>query len=225
MKKDYLPRKESNFAGWEKQYAQIIASEAASFGITPGEAANLQSLHGLWEASYQVHIAAQNQAQAATERKDKDMKSLKSFIRILTRKIQANPSITNAMREKLGITVPDKIRTPLSEEIVLNEPSPVIRAKCTAPQTVRIDWYPSQAKGEKESLPKGISGVRIWVAQVTEKGVAEASWRFLTADTHSPYIHSVGNNGTITLAYKAQWFDRRQRTGPFGDPVEVAVTG
>jgi hypothetical protein len=49
-------------------------------------------------------------------------------------------------------------------------------------------------------------------------------WRFLTMDTNSPYIHNVKNDTTITMAYKAQWFDGKMRMGPFCQPVIVAVT-
>jgi len=123
----------------------------------------------------------------------------------------------------LGITVPDLTKTPLSEQIVLTTPPPIIEAKCTGAKTVRIDWYPTQAPGESEALPQGINGVSIFVA---EGGIPsdESQWRFLALDTNSPYVHNAGNDSTVTLAYKAQWFDRRKRMGPFGNPVVVAVT-
>jgi len=135
------------------------------------------------------------------------------------------PSTSIPLEEKLllGGREKDTQPTPLSEQIVLTTPPPVIQAKCTGPKTVRIDWYPTQAPGESEALPQGIDGVNIWVA---EGGIPsdESQWRFLAMDTNSPYIHNVGNESSATMAYKAQWFDRRKRMGPFGSPALVAVT-
>ncbi|HAH31730.1 MAG TPA: hypothetical protein DCL44_05385 [Elusimicrobia bacterium] len=99
----------------------------------------------------------------------------------------------------------------------------MIKALCTGPKTVRIDWSPSHDSGDSAALPKGIDGVAIWVA---DGGIPSTKdkWRFLALDTNSPYIHNVRNDMTVTLAYKAQWFDKKKRMGPFGDPVIVAVT-
>ena len=135
------------------------------------------------------------------------------------------PATSIPFEEKLllGGREKDTQPTPLSEQIVLTTPAPVIKAKCTESKTVRIDWYPDQAPGQSEALPHGIDGINIWVA---EGGIPsdESQWRFLAMDTNSPYIHNVANDVTVTLAYKAQWFDRRKRMGPFCDPVVVAVT-
>jgi hypothetical protein len=222
-RKDYIPDPDGDFHQWQKNLVDLIAADPAAYGLTPAEATQLTSLQTTWRTAYHSHITAHNNAQAAAETKEESRDGLESGIRILVRKIQANPSVTDAQREQLGITVPDKIKTPLSEQIVLETPPPVIQAKCTGPKTVRIDWYPTQAPGESEALPQGIDGIGIWVA---EGGIPAdpGMWRFLAMDTNSPYIHNAGNAATVTLAYKAQWFDRRKRVGPFCGPVTVAVT-
>jgi len=223
QRKRDIPRSDSDFDTWVQNFADRILSNPAEFGISPAEAAELQDAQSSWNSAYPAHTTAQNTARGARETKDKAKNRFESVSRILKRKIQANTSITNAQRELLNITVPDKIRTPLSERIVQDEPPPVIKALCTASKTVRIGWYPSQVEGESEALPNGIDGVAIWVAA---GGIPadKSMWRFLAMDTKSPYIHNVDNNNTVTLAYKAQWFDRKKRMGPFCDPVIVAVT-
>jgi len=49
-------------------------------------------------------------------------------------------------------------------------------------------------------------------------------WRWLADDTNSPYTHIIGGAEPVTIAYRAQYFDRRMRLGPFGDPVVVAIS-
>lgn len=49
----------------------------------------------------------------------------------------------------------------------------------------------------------------------------EDDWRWLAHDTNSPYTHIIGGAEPVTIAYRAQYFDRRMRLGPFGDPVVV----
>jgi len=40
----------------------------------------------------------------------------------------------------------------------------------------------------------------------------------------SPYVHVLANSEPVTVAYRAQYVDRRLRRGPFSNPVVVTVT-
>ncbi|MBI4833313.1 MAG: hypothetical protein HY811_00635 [Planctomycetes bacterium] len=183
-KKDYMPDPDGDFNIWQGNFVMKVVGAPAAYGLTPADVVNVSADSAAWQMALAAHVAAQNAAKAAAETKDDTRDILESEIRSLVKRIQSYPAMTDAQREDLGITVPDLTRTPLSEQIVLSEPPPIIEAKCTGPKTVR----------------------------------------FLALDTNSPYIHNVGNVTTVTLAYKAQWFDRRKRMGPFGNPVVVAVT-
>jgi hypothetical protein len=222
-KKRDIPRSNSYFNTWQQNFVSKIVANPADFGLSPAEASELQDAFSDWNSHYSEHITAHNEAKKARELKDSAKNRLESVSRILKKKIQADPGVANTKRELLDITVTDKIRTPLSERIIQDTTPPVIQALCTAPKTVRISWYPSQVGTDSEALPEGIDAVAIWVAF---GGIPadNSIWRFLAMDTKSPYVHNVENNTTVTLAYKAQWVDRKKRMGPFGDPVIVAVT-
>jgi hypothetical protein len=220
---DYIPKSKAGFQLWQANFVAKVVATPAAYGLIPADVLDVATFSTNWQTSLAALTVAQNASKGAAQTNDEDMDTLLSEVRSLAKRIQARPTTTDAQREELDITVPDLTRTPLSEQIVLVTPPPVIQAKCTGPKTVRIDWYPTQAPGESEALPQGIDGVNIWVA---EGGVPsdESQWRFLAMDTNSPYIHNAANDVTVTLAYKAQWFDRRKRLGPFGNPVVVAVT-
>ena len=220
---DFLPRMDGAFHPWFKNFCDRIIANPAAYGVLPADLADLTAVYTAWQTDYPAHITAQSTARAAAEKKDDTRDEAESVARRLAKLIQARKATTNAQREELGITVADTTKTPLSDQIVLTTPPPIIEVKCTGPKTVRIDWYPTQAPGESEALPQGIDGVNIWVA---EGGIPsdESQWSFLAMDTNSPYVHNAANDVTVTLAYKAQWFDRRKRMGPFCTPVVVAVT-
>jgi len=220
---DYIPRSDGDFNVWLKNVCERISATPAAYGVLPDELAELQTVYAAWQTDYRAHVADQNKAHGSTEVKDASRDEAESVGRRLSKLIQSRKGTTDAQRQELGFTVQDTTRTPLAEQIVLTEPPPVIKAKCTESKTVRIDWYPSQAEGQSEALPMGIDGVAIWVAEGGIPGDKQ-QWRFLALDTNSPYVHNVRNDATITLAYKAQWFDRRKRMGPFCSPVVVAVT-
>ena len=222
--KDYIPRKDAEFNKWLRNISQKLPNIATAIGLPQSLVDELVAAYTDWKDAYKSHQKAHNVARGATETKNKKLVNAKSVARLIIGMLQVNPKLTDVQREVLDITVPDRIRTPLSEQIVLTEPPPRVKVVCTSPKQVRIDWYPTPVGTDSGAKPKGIDGVAIWYA---EGGIPtdDAEWRFLALDTNSPYIHNVGNDKTVTLAYKAQWFDRRKRMGPFGNPVTVAVTG
>ncbi|MBI4723419.1 MAG: hypothetical protein HY769_10590 [Candidatus Stahlbacteria bacterium] len=222
-KGDYIPEGDANFDTWVDNFVKYVVSNAASLGLTAAEVTELQTLYNRWKISYPAHINAKNASKSATKNKVATKDEFEVLTRRVVRKIQARPETTNSQRENMDIPVKDVIRTILSEEIILSVPPPQIDVLCTAPKQVKIDWYPSPVGTDSSAKPKGIDGVIIWYA---EGGIPtdEKEWRFLAMDSNSPHIHNVGNDATVTLAYKAQWFDKRKRRGSFCDPVIVAVT-
>ena len=222
MARDYIPRSDGNFNGWQNNFVTYAVVNELALGLIPAETASLSMAQTEWLAAYINNINAQNAARGAAVTKDDERDEFTTILRQLTKKIQARVETTNLQREALGITVPDLTRTPIPAELVLTTPSPIVEAHCTDAKTVRIDWYPSMAEGESEAIPQGLDGVAIYYAVYVE-GV-ENQFKFLAMDTNSPYIHNVENDITKTLIYKARWFDKRKRMGPFGSEVKVAVT-
>jgi len=219
---DYIPRSDGDFNTWQDNFVAYAVANTAPLGLLPGEIIDLQSAQAVWGTAFTNNVTAQNAARGAAVTKDEERDEFETILRQLTKKIQARVETTNLQREALGITVPDLTRTPIPAELVLTTPSPIVEAHCTDAKTVRIDWYPSMAEGESEAIPQGLDGVAIYYAVYVE-GV-ENQFKFLAMDTNSPYIHNVENDITKTLIYKARWFDKRKRVGPFGDEVRCAVT-
>jgi len=222
MPHDYIPKPDSSFNTWQQNYVNYAVANALALGLTPVEITTLQGEQLQWITAYNNHIVAQNTARGAQATKDDERDELEAIIRTLTKKIQARTETTNMQRESLGITIPDTTRTPIPPELVLTTPPPMIEIRCTAPKTVTINWYPSSVGGSSDAIPQGLDGVAIYYAVKTDGEPLE--FKFLAMDTNTPYIHNVENAETVTLVYKAQWFDKRKRLGPFSAEVRVAVT-
>ena len=224
MGRNYIPGPDGDFNTWQAVFVDYVIANSMALDISMSEKAELVGTRTDWEYHYLTHMNSQNKAKGDTELKEDFRDAHESKIRQFTKKIQARPETTDAQREGLGVTVPDTTPTPLSENIVLAEPPPVIKPICTAPKQVTIKWYPDQTVTDSEAKPQGLDGVAIWYAK---GGIPtdDAEWRFLALDTNTPYVHNVGNTESVTIAYKAQWFDRRKRMGAFCDPVTIAVTG
>ena len=217
---DYIPRPDGNFDTWQKNFVTYVVAHAMTLGISHGEVFELQNTKTSWETNFAASITAQNVARGAVELKSETRDSYESMIRQLTKKVQARKETTDTQREEMGITVPDTIKTPLSEDVVINATPPTVYIDHSQPR-IAIVHFGDNPKNEKENAkPDGIMGAKIWY----HMGGGVVKWEFLADDTNSPYNHIINNTVGITVSYRAQWFDKKMRLGPLGDPITVAIS-
>ncbi len=216
----YIPRPDGDFNSWQNNFVSFVITNATALGITPAEVTELQNAQTLWNTNFAASVTAKNTAKGAVELKDETRDTFESIARRLTNKVQARKETTDTQREGMGITVPDTTKTPLSEDVVINAIPPMVYIDHSKPR-IAIVHFGDNPKNENENAkPDGIQGAKIWF----HMGGGPVKWEFLADDTNSPYNHIINNTIGITVSYRAQWFDKRMRLGPLGDPIVVAIS-
>jgi hypothetical protein len=218
----YIPAPDEAFDTWFAAYQQYVAANFAALGLTPAEALDVQTAKINWSLGYSNVVVTKNAYQAAAEVKDEKRALAVEGIRKYTGKIQKRPETTDAQREFLGITVPDRIPTPLDPEKILALPPPLHLAKPLR-GAVELHFGPDPENENSNALPEICRAVRIFRAA---GGVPEnvSGWVFIAEISHSPYTDVLGNSQPITVSYRFQYIDRLGRPGLYSDPVTVAVS-
>ena len=218
----YIPAPDEAFDTWFAAYQQYVAANFAALGLTPAEALDVQTAKINWSLGYSNVVVTKNAYQAAVEVKDEKREDAEIVIRRITGKIQARPETTDAQREFLGITVPDRIPTPLDPEKILLHPAPLHLVKPGRGQA-ELHFGPDPGNENSNALPDICRAVRIFRAA---GGVPMdvSGWVFVAEISHSPYVDVFLNSQPITVSYRFQYVDRLGRPGPFSDPVTVAVS-
>ena len=223
MAKDYIPNPDGDFDTWQNNFVNYVIANATALGISISEKNELMGTRIGWNTNYANSVTAQNAARGAVESKNNSRDTHESKIRQITKGVQARPETTDAQREGMDITVPDTTPTPLSEDVVINATPPTVYIDHSQPR-VAIVHFGDNPKNENENAkPTGINGAKIWYHMGGLPSAGE-DWSFLADDTNSPYNHIVNNNESVTIAYRAQWFDKKMRLGPLGDPITVAIS-
>jgi len=220
---DYIPASDSLFDEWARNFSEICITYAAELGLSPGDVSSIESAYHDWQLGYVNHQNARNAARGAAEHKDEQRDNAEEIFRRFTKIIQARPETTDSHREALGITVPDRTRTVLAAQMVLANEAPLLLVDHSLRGQTIIHFGPNPSNERENALPQGMSGGKIWYHV---GGLPESldEWRWLADDTNSPYTHIIGGAEPVTIAYRAQYFDRRMRLGPFGDPVVVTIS-
>jgi len=220
---DYIPAPDAEFEEWFAGFLAYCVAHKVELGLSDADILEIQVSKTTWSVAYSQHLAAQNAAQGATETKEEKRDAGEAVIRKFVKIIQARPGVSDANREGLGVTVRDTTLTPLSEDIVRTTPAPTLKPDWSHRGQVIVHFGPNPGDERNNGLPPGIKGAKLWYYFGTGPADA-AAWVWLADDTHSPYLHIVPTGTALTVTYRAQYFDRRMRLGPMGDPVTVTIT-
>lgn len=223
MAADYIPSSDADFDNWFSVFSIFCSSSGLTHGLTALQATAISDAYNAWHNAYQSHLQQQNSAKAATLIKNDERTEAEDMARQYARILQAAPSMTDAGRAAAGLTVPDSQPTPQGSGAVESTVSPLLLLDWSQRSRVTIKFGTNPQNERNNALPTGMRGCKLWYA-LGGVPANDADWKFLVDDTRSPYTHVLTISEPTTIVYRAQYFDRQMRTGPFGDPVVATVT-
>ncbi len=221
--KYYIPDQDDAFEAWFSAYLQYAAANAVALGLTPAQVLEIQTAKIVWSLSYSNALAVKNTYQAAVETKDEKREAGETVIRKYTGMIQKRPETTDAQREGLGITVPDREPTPTDPNLILQEPPPLSLVDTSQRLQATIHFGPNPSDERQNPKPYFVLGAEIWY-HLGPAPTEVTAYQLLALDTNSPYVHSFGGLTAVTVTYRLRWLDKLGRPGPFGDPVTVTIS-
>ncbi len=222
MTSDYLPHREAELDEWLQSFAKRLAQVGPQVGFDANLIADIQAAVDDWVQSYQSHLAKHDEARGARQTKDARRRATVALVRKAVRMLQAAPNLSDGQRQLLNITVKDRTLTPLSPDYIRAVKAPLIWLDFSVRGQITIHFGKNPKKERENAKPEGILGAKIWYRRTDSD--TDGGWQWLADCTNSPYVHVVGSKTPMTFEYRVQWFDRKLRTGSFGDPVSATVT-
>ena len=219
---DYIPARDTEYTVWLSNFVTFLSTQGAALGLTAEQISTMQGLLGSWNASFDSSVAARLTARSAIQEKDADRTGSEQFARVLAMILQNNPDMTDAQRAAAGLTIRGE-SSPMPESAAQEIDPPLLLLDFSKRRQMTIHWGVNPENERNNGLPEGMRGAKLYF-HIGGIPTDESDWQWLADDTRSPFIHSLGNNEPWTVAYRAQWFDRRMHVGVFGDPVVATVS-
>jgi hypothetical protein len=216
--KDYIPKMDAQFDEWFRIFDDEVSAIATPLGVTPALITAVATAYANWQLAYVAHQTAHNAAQAAAETKDEARAAAKEAVRPVVGMLQKNPGLTDAQRETLGITVPDREPTPTAPDYVVNLAPPILLLDWKQRGQVTVHFGVNPSNEKRNAKPPEIAGANIWYR------VESGPWQFVALDTNSPYNHNLAITEPQNVEYRAQWVDKKGRTGPFSETAKCTVS-
>ncbi len=219
---DYLPRSDGEFDAWQVNFLAYAATHRVELGLGLLDVAPAVDAGEQWHADYLEHVAAQQAARSATQSKNASRRALVALVRPLVAKIQASAAVEDAERAALGITVPDRTRTPIGSPTS----RPLVKVDFSKRLSHRIAFADEKTPLHR-ARPRGMMGVEVWV-KVTALGEAQpagpADLSFLMLATRSPAVAEYGGaDAGKTAHYMVRWLSRRAEPGPWSETASATI--
>lgn len=219
MPKDYLPASDPMYRDWCTAFFAYAVANAVALGWTALEVDAASDLYEEFASDLDAHIAAQNAAQAKREAKDISRAASVEAVRTLVRKAQANPNVTDVQRQNLGITVPDRSKTPVPPPTT--SPLGVVEMTERYTHVLRIA---DSANPGRFAKPDGVIGAEVLCKIGGEAPAGDEGMTSLGIATKAKFTANFTNADGNKMAYYAlRWVGTRGEKGPLGETIAATI--
>jgi hypothetical protein len=218
---DYIPRPDSDFNTWQANFLNYVGANLATLGLTAADLTPLTSSQTDWSNNYAAHIAAQTAAEGALQTKKNTRDLYESSLRSLVRRIQGLPTLTDAQRAEMSISLRETPRT------VTGVPNTRPVATVDTSQRLRHTIsFTDETTPESRAKPDGVMGCEIWVKIGDPAPTDPDQLQFLGTDTRTPYIATYSGQEAGKVAhYMLRWVNTKGEQGPWSQTVSATITG
>jgi hypothetical protein len=220
MPSNYIPASDSAFDAWQANFYLYVTGHLSQLGLSFVDVVPLAAQRAFWPPAWQAHGRAQADAEAARQLKDDSRAAFEAVIRGLVRRLQASPEVTDAQRAALGLTVPDRTRTPVAP--------PASRPVVTVDAAGRLRHvlhFVDEHAPAGPARPAGVRGAEIWV-KVGAAPADASELRFVTLGTRATQTTEFhGTDAGKTAYYMLRWVNTRGEKGPWSATVSATVGG
>lgn len=218
---DYIPAADAEFNAWQTNFVDYADSHLAELGLTVADLEPILTAQTDWETAFPAHVSAVASAESARAEKDAARAGYVTLVRALVRRLQASPTMDDAERAALGITVPGMNPSPAGPPTT----APISSIECSG-RLRHILSYVDQTTPTRKAKPLGVLGAEIWgtVAETPPTDPSQLSFRGLS--TRSTYTVEYGGADAGKVAYYwVRWVNNTGQKGPWGEPVYATING
>lgn len=219
MGTSFLPRTDAALLAWANNFLAVAQAAPATYGLTAAQCTDFGTL----VTAYAAALAACDPGirnKAATVTKKQARVDLEQSARLLAMLVQAQASVTDAQKIKLGLNVramPTRRPVPDTE--------PGLRVVSVFGQTVKIRLFDKMAG--RRGKPPGVIGASVftYVGPVAPQNIAEWAFRGNWGTTSIDVAFASDLPPGTLVWFTACWFNGRKQSGPACAPVYTHLAG
>lgn len=219
----YLPRADRALLEWSANLSRGISPSPQLFGLSPVDAATLADEVDRFALALAAATTPHTRTPPAVIAKNTTREQLADVVRVLVRRVQSFPGITDQQRASLGLRIPAGRGGPILAPSAA--PSLYLVAATDIRHILRIGDGPGR-RPDGCVRPRGAVAAQVFACIGPERPIESDCWELkATATRPTVTICHRWTDGGQPVTFIARWVTRKGLTGPFSPGVRTRVLG
>ncbi len=176
----YLPANDSQFWAWMTNFMGVLETHLAELGLTAADIVELQNANIAFGSNLAAHVTKRAESKAATTAKDESRGATELYLRQIVNEINNKRSMTNELREALGLPSRGGSRTIVTAASIPETPGIYLEAE---QGKVIIHFGTSPVNEMMNGKPVGVKGCNVY-----RKKAGEEAFSMIAFSSASPYV-------------------------------------
>ena len=204
---------------WANNYSAKITATPTAYGLVAGDATALAALVSDYSTRLASALNPATKTKVTVAAKNTSKAALIARCRQLARIIKANPTVTNAQREELGLHVRDSVPTPVPPPVT--HPVVSIDKLGSLQSSLRIT---DEMTPSSRAKPDGVQGAYLYVKIDGTAPATPDDCKFAGTATRNQHVISFPSGSAGKTFYVlAQWVNHKLEAGPVSSVVSSTI--
>jgi hypothetical protein len=220
MPRNFYFGKDADIVTGSANFASLIATGFASYGLTTGQATAFGTLNTALQSAYSTSIEPTTRTRVTIAAKTLAIKNMRASAVLLAKIIYATPTVTDGQLVGLGL-LPRSARTPIPAPTT----SPIVEVGTVSGRLVNVRVHSSDST--RRGIEAGAKGANVYsfVGAAAPTDPRDYHFEGMTTRTITQVLfpNTVASGATVWLS--ACWVSARGQTGPASTPISFTLQG
>jgi hypothetical protein len=214
-----IARKDDDFFNFQGTLVNSVVTNQVAWDIPAAQVTALTTRRAAYEPLYTKSQEKDNRTRGDVLRHRQMRQTYEKEIRAFAKAyLLYNPLVSDDQRLEMGFPPCDTQPTPTAPDYVANLEPPILLLDWSKKSQVTAHFGINPSNEKQNAKPTAIAGAKIWYR------VESGPWNWVADDSNSPYTHNFAITEPQNVEYRAQWFDKKGRIGPFSETAKCTVT-
>jgi hypothetical protein len=220
MPRNFYYGKDADIVAGSANFASLIATGFASYGLTTGQATAFGTLNTALQSAYSAAVNPSTRTPVTVEAKTLAIEAMRANAILLAKIVYATPTVNDSQLVALGL-LPRSSRTPVPPPAI----APDIDIVSVSGNTVKIRLH--EAGSMRRGKPAGVDGASVFSFVGATAPDQESEWNFegVTTKTVVNIVFPAATAPGAKVWFTAFWFNERKQNGPAAAPVGTNIPG
>lgn len=215
------PTKDMAFNTYCTNFGGKLSAAPTTYGLVAADATAFAALVTSYTNALNTATNPTTRTKTAVTNKNVAKAQLLASLRILAKRIQANPAVTAGMKTDLGLPIHQTIPSPIPAP----DAAPLVSIVTYGNRAVTLRIGDS-VDTNRRAKPAGVDGAEVYCYVGTTPPASLADWRFAGQAKRQDFtIEFTAADVGKTVYFAARWFNPRGEPGPLSATINGTLAG